>query len=86
MHNEADPHAGRCLRHQSSRFTRNFNFQGSLIPPAMLAAGFSFAALKGEKADGNDFVNKALTNGAVAVLSERTPPPGFEAAWIKARK
>lgn len=47
-------------------------------------SGFLFAALKGEKADGNDFVNKALANGAVAVLSERTPPPGFEAAWIKA--
>jgi UDP-N-acetylmuramoyl-L-alanyl-D-glutamate--2,6-diaminopimelate ligase len=47
--------------------------------------GFLFAALRGEKRDGNDFVEEALRRGAGAVLSERPGPPRLEAAWIIVR-
>jgi len=44
---------------------------------------FLFAALKGEKTDGFDYIDEALTRGASAVLSERDPPPGFAKTWIQ---
>jgi len=47
---------------------------------------FLFAALKGEKSDGNDFIEEALSNGAAAVLSENNPLPGFSEAWIQANE
>ena len=33
--------------------------------------GYLFAALRGQKSDGNDFVEAAIAKGAVAVLSHR---------------
>jgi len=47
---------------------------------------FLFAALKGEKSDGNDFIEEALSNGAAAVLSENNPHPDFSEAWIQANE
>ncbi len=46
--------------------------------------GAIFAAVKGESADGNSYVAKALQAGAVAVLSERAPQADFPAdkTWI----
>ncbi|MBI1951673.1 MAG: UDP-N-acetylmuramoyl-L-alanyl-D-glutamate--2,6-diaminopimelate ligase [Acidobacteria bacterium] len=47
--------------------------------------GYLFAALRGQKSDGNDFVDAAIAKGAVAVLSHRTP--GRHAAavtWVQA--
>ncbi len=35
--------------------------------------GFLFAALRGQKSDGNDYVDQAIDKGAVAVLSQRAP-------------
>jgi UDP-N-acetylmuramoyl-L-alanyl-D-glutamate--2,6-diaminopimelate ligase len=46
--------------------------------------GFLFAALKGEKRDGFDFIPDAVEKGAAAVLSEREKPEGFKRTWIKA--
>jgi len=46
--------------------------------------GFLFAALKGEKHDGFDFIPHALEKGAMAVLSERKRPEGFKKTWVKA--
>ena len=46
--------------------------------------GFLFAALKGERMDGFDFVREAVSNGAAAVLSDRPKPQGFGAVWIQA--
>lgn len=42
-----------------------------------------FAALKGEKVDGFDFIDEALKRGAVAVFSEREKPPGFPQTWVQ---
>jgi UDP-N-acetylmuramoyl-L-alanyl-D-glutamate--2,6-diaminopimelate ligase len=46
--------------------------------------GYLFAALRGQKSDGNDFVGPAIEKGAVAVLSHRDP--GRHAgtiAWVQ---
>jgi UDP-N-acetylmuramoyl-L-alanyl-D-glutamate--2,6-diaminopimelate ligase len=45
--------------------------------------GSLFAALKGIKADGFDFVADALKAGAAAVLSEREKPQAFDTNWIR---
>jgi len=45
--------------------------------------GFVFAALKGAKADGFDYVGEALRAGAAAVLTDRPRPEGAGAAWIR---
>lgn len=47
--------------------------------------GFLFAALKGEKHNGFDFIPDALKKGAAAVLSEREKPEGFKKTWIKSQ-
>lgn len=44
--------------------------------------GHLFAALKGAREDGLQYVKAARRKGAVAVLSDRTPP--FELPWIEA--
>ena len=44
--------------------------------------GYLFAALKGLKADGNEFVADAAARGAVAVLSERPRPPQVGLNWV----
>jgi UDP-N-acetylmuramoyl-L-alanyl-D-glutamate--2,6-diaminopimelate ligase len=44
--------------------------------------GYLFAALKGLKADGNDFVADAAARGAAAVLSERPRPGQAGPAWV----
>ena len=46
--------------------------------------GFLFAALKGEKKDGFEFVDEALHNGAVAFLSEKPKPKNIDKTWLKA--
>jgi UDP-N-acetylmuramoyl-L-alanyl-D-glutamate--2,6-diaminopimelate ligase len=46
--------------------------------------GTLFAAIRGEKTDGNNFVSDAVARGAIAVLSENapsTPPAGFP--WVQ---
>jgi len=45
--------------------------------------GFLFAAMRGEKRDGFDFVDDSLARGAVAVLSDRKPPAHFPKTWIQ---
>ncbi|HEX2521492.1 MAG TPA: UDP-N-acetylmuramoyl-L-alanyl-D-glutamate--2,6-diaminopimelate ligase [Terriglobia bacterium] len=42
-----------------------------------------FAAIKGEKTDGNLFTAQALERGAVAILSENSTPAGFGGCWIQ---
>ena len=42
-----------------------------------------FAAIKGEKTDGNLFTTQALERGAVAILSESSTPAGFGGCWIQ---
>jgi UDP-N-acetylmuramoyl-L-alanyl-D-glutamate--2,6-diaminopimelate ligase len=45
--------------------------------------GFLFAALKGERTDGYEFVKEALRKGALAVLSDRPKPPKLSTNWIQ---
>jgi len=45
--------------------------------------GYLFAALRGAKSDGYEFVPEALERGAVAVLANRPGPPEIQAAWIQ---
>ncbi len=42
-----------------------------------------FFAVQGEFADGHDYLEAALENGAVAVASERPAPGGFPTPWIR---
>lgn len=44
--------------------------------------GFLFAALKGQKHDGVQFVNEARERGAVAILSETKPPVNWPLTWV----
>jgi len=45
--------------------------------------GNIFIALKGQKADGHDFLPEALEGGAVAIVSERPQPPEINRAWVQ---
>jgi len=45
--------------------------------------GMLFAALKGENADGYDYIPQAIANGAVAVMSDRPAPEGFSVPYIQ---
>ncbi len=44
---------------------------------------YLFAALKGEKRDGFDFIPGAVAKGAIAILSERPVPSDFDLNWIE---
>ncbi|MBI3951865.1 MAG: UDP-N-acetylmuramoyl-L-alanyl-D-glutamate--2,6-diaminopimelate ligase, partial [Acidobacteria bacterium] len=45
--------------------------------------GCVFAAIKGARSDGHDFIEQAIQRGAVAVMSERPCPPGFAHTWLQ---
>jgi UDP-N-acetylmuramoyl-L-alanyl-D-glutamate--2,6-diaminopimelate ligase len=45
--------------------------------------GFLFAAVRGEKANGHDFVERAVERGAAAVLSNQPRPLNFQTAWVQ---
>jgi len=46
--------------------------------------GFLFAAIRGEKRDGFEFVGEALERGAAAVLSDRPRPQNWKGPWVQA--
>ena len=58
--------------------------QGIAYSSKDVQPGFLFAALKGEKKDGFEFIDEALLNGAVAFLSEKPKPENFEKTWLQA--
>lgn len=45
--------------------------------------GYLFAALRGKKRDGYDFIEDALRHGASAILSEKPKPPNLKVTWIE---
>ncbi len=45
--------------------------------------GFLFAALKGMKESGFDFIGEALARGAVAILSEKPRPKNMDKTWVQ---
>jgi UDP-N-acetylmuramoyl-L-alanyl-D-glutamate--2,6-diaminopimelate ligase len=46
--------------------------------------GYLFAAIRGEKRDGFEFVGEALGRGAAAVLSDRPRPQDWKGPWVQA--
>ncbi len=60
--------------------------QGIAYSSRTVSQNCLFAALKGEKKDGNDFVPDAIAKGAVAFLSERSVPAGFDLNWIEVKE
>jgi UDP-N-acetylmuramoyl-L-alanyl-D-glutamate--2,6-diaminopimelate ligase len=47
--------------------------QGLHYDSRQIATGFAFVAIRGEQTDGNNFIDAAIRNGAVAVISEEAP-------------
>jgi UDP-N-acetylmuramoyl-L-alanyl-D-glutamate--2,6-diaminopimelate ligase len=59
------------------RIVRDIAYDSRKVGPGSL-----FVALKGQHADGTQFVPQALARGAVAVVSEAERPADLNAAWI----
>ena len=59
------------------------DIQGIAYSSKNARPGFLFAALKGVKKDGIEYVEEALINGAVAVLSDQAKPENFPKTWIQ---
>lgn len=57
--------------------------QGIAYSSKNVGPGFVFAALKGVKKDGFEFIAEALAKGAVAVLCEKSKPANFDKSWIQ---
>ncbi len=45
--------------------------------------GFLFFAFPGARADGREFAQQAIDQGAVAAVSELPAPEGFRGTWIE---
>jgi len=63
--------------------TEEAEVQGIAYSSKSVNRDYLFAALKGEKKDGFDFVPDAVAKGAVAILSERPVPFDFDLNWIE---
>ncbi len=61
----------------------SLDIRGLAYSSKAVEPGFLFAALKGEKRDGMDFVPEAFSRGAAVVLSDRPKPPGVQGRWIQ---
>ncbi len=60
------------------------SIQGLHYDSRRIQPGQAFVAIRGEVADGNDFVGAAVKNGAIAVLSEQPAPPGLDGVcWVR---
>jgi UDP-N-acetylmuramoyl-L-alanyl-D-glutamate--2,6-diaminopimelate ligase len=73
----AEAHPGATLRGPA-----DLEISGLSYDSRAAARGHLFAALRGVKQDGLEFVKSAKRKGAVAVLSDRTPP--VDLPWIEA--
>lgn len=57
---------------------RSLAYDSRAVEPGSL-----FFAIRGEKTDGNLYLDEALRRGAVGVVSERESPKSFPACWIQ---
>jgi len=57
--------------------------QGIAYSSKSVKPGDMFAALKGVKKDGFEFVGEALNNGAAVILSDQPKPENLAKAWIQ---
>ncbi|MBN1224358.1 MAG: UDP-N-acetylmuramoyl-L-alanyl-D-glutamate--2,6-diaminopimelate ligase [Candidatus Aminicenantes bacterium] len=62
----------------------DIDIRGITYSSKSVQPGFLFAAMKGEKTDGMNFVADSLERGALAVLSDREAPENFPKTWIQA--
>lgn len=62
-----------------------FSVRGLDYDSRRVGPGFLFFAFAGARADGRTFAQKAVEQGAAAVVSELPPPEGFGGAWIRVR-
>jgi UDP-N-acetylmuramoyl-L-alanyl-D-glutamate--2,6-diaminopimelate ligase len=60
------------------------NIAGLAYSSQQVKPGFLFAAIRGEKRDGFDFIEEALQRGAAAVLSDRPRPQAWKGPWVQA--
>lgn len=49
-------------------------------------SGFLFAALRGERCDGYDFIPEAISKGATTILSERSAPSELDINWVQVQE
>lgn len=56
---------------------------GVFYDSRLVVPGGVFCALKGVGSDGNRFVEAAVANGAVAILSDQPNPVRFSATWVQ---
>jgi UDP-N-acetylmuramoyl-L-alanyl-D-glutamate--2,6-diaminopimelate ligase len=47
--------------------------------------GVAFVALRGTTADGHDYIAKAISNGAAAIIAEQAPPEEVTVPWVHVR-
>lgn len=52
---------------------QDINIEGLTLDSRKVKNGYLFAALTGVKSDGHDFINKAIENGAKAILCQNIP-------------
>jgi len=71
------------IRVVSLSTTRDQEITGIAYSSRKVEPGNIFIALKGQKADGHDFLPEALQRGAVAIVSERPCPPEIDRAWVQ---
>ncbi len=63
--------------------TLEVDVTGVFYDSRRVEAGGLFCALQGGGRDGHDYIEAALENGAVAILSERPNPAAFAATWLQ---
>ncbi|HEK84774.1 MAG TPA: UDP-N-acetylmuramoyl-L-alanyl-D-glutamate--2,6-diaminopimelate ligase [Candidatus Aminicenantes bacterium] len=61
----------------------DLEIKGLAYSSRQVEPGQIFVAIKGQKADGHDFIPEALEKGAVAIVSERPRPSGPKTTWVQ---
>jgi len=56
---------------------------GVFYDSRQVVPGGVFCALEGLGSDGHDYLDQAIENGAVAIISERSNPAEFPATWLQ---
>jgi UDP-N-acetylmuramoyl-L-alanyl-D-glutamate--2,6-diaminopimelate ligase len=59
--------------------------RGLAYDSRQVESGTLFAAIRGEKADGHEFIGRAVGAGAVAVMSERPPQADVAGTWVQVK-
>ena len=63
---------------------RDRNISGIEFDSRMVKKGSLFIAVKGSKTDGHDYIQKAVSNGATAIICEILPPDNDKSViWIR---